>query len=170
MASVWRAVAVLFAIAGCTPSHVSDPMKQKAPDEWKVGCQPDQIDPYGKLIERAKCWSMVSYFASTADGLPIGVATIFEVNSSGARLVRNLAVDENVCGVGKTLRVSVDGKRIDQLSNSEQISSVVNGSRLIREKNRGWPYCNLYNETTTLTGASSAYSEMMRQWGAFSQQ
>lgn len=136
-----------------------------ADEKWSTGCQDDQYDPYGKLIEKAKCWAMVSYFQQSIDGLPIGVATIFEIDARGPRMTKNTAYDTDICDE-VPIRIAVDGKRIDQLPMKDRIEAVLAGHRLVREKDRPWPYCNVYNEVTTVTGARSAYDEMVGLWAS----
>lgn len=136
-----------------------------ADEKWSTGCQDDQKDPYGKLIEREKCWAMVSYHKTTEFGLPVGVATIFEIDHRGPRLTQNSEFDADICEE-KPTRIAVDGRRIDQLPMQQRIEAVLAGQRLVREADRSWPHCNVYNETTTVSGARQAYNEMTRLWAA----
>ncbi|MGV1900752.1 hypothetical protein ACQZ6V_10725 [Agrobacterium sp. 22-3674b3] len=159
--------AVAVSLSSCDATSPTPTTIKSALDEsWSTGCQPDQLDPYGKRIENAKCWAMVSNFARSNEGTSIGVATIFEVSKKGALLTSNHDLDGDLCDE-KPTRIAVDGKRIDQLAMKDRIDAVLNGKRLTREKDRGWPYCNVYNETTTIDGARAAYQEMMEKWSVF---
>ncbi|MEX0753240.1 MAG: hypothetical protein WD073_09995 [Xanthobacteraceae bacterium] len=133
-------------------------------DKWSVGCQDDQRDPYGKPVEKAKCWTFVTYNGQSNDGISMIVATIFEVSAAeGPRLVTPPALDTHVCG-GTPRRKAVDGRRIDLLPMKQQIDAVLKGSMYVRETDRPWPYCNVYNQVTSLTGAKRAYDRMISLW------
>lgn len=151
-----RTLLITAALLLATPAY--------AQDTWTVGCQPDQADPYGKVVEKAKCFAMVSYL-EPGDTAPIGVATIFEIDARGARITTNPDLDPKLCPA-KPQRMAVDGKRIDGLAMPQRIDAALSGARLTREKDRGWPYCNLMNETTTLSGARAAYEAMQAAWAA----
>ncbi|MBP2236285.1 hypothetical protein J2Z31_002799 [Sinorhizobium kostiense] len=156
---------ILAACQAAAPQQAPVPSSAWAEEKWSTGCQDDQRDPYGKLIEREKCWAMVSYHQTTDFGLPIGVATIFEIDHRGPRLTQNSEFDADICDE-KPIRVAVDGRRIDQLPMQQRIEAVLAGQRLVREADREWPHCNVYDETTTVSGARQAYDEMTRLWVA----
>ncbi|WP_126010325.1 hypothetical protein [Georhizobium profundi] len=156
-------IAVLMMV-GCqatppNPAETSNWQREK----WQTGCQDDQVNAYGEETSRAKCWAMVSDFSTSDLGMSIGVATIFEIDHNGPRMTENRALDTEICDEVPT-KIAVDGRRIDQLSMPQRIEAVINGQRLVRQKDRPWPYCNVYNETTTLSGARNAYDEMVRLW------
>ncbi|MDT6940771.1 hypothetical protein RI570_11490 [Brucella pseudogrignonensis] len=158
------AVGVAIVLIGCVANTPAPQQPSSLTGEkWSTGCQPDQKDPYGKLIERSKCWAMVTSFGQSDEGVAIGVATLFEVDHKGPRLTSNPDLDRDLCDE-KPVRMAVDGKRIDQLPMPQRIEAVLSGNRFTREKDRGWPHCNVYNETTTVKGARVAYNEMMTKW------
>lgn len=156
---------VVALLAGCSAAAMQSASTTTKQAEWTTGCQDDQIDPYGKLVERAKCWTMVSDFTRSNDGAPVGVDTIFEINAKGARMVENTAFDTDICAeVPK--RIAVDGRRIDTLPMPARIEAALAGQRVTREKDRPWPYCNVMNETMSMAGARAAYDQMVAAWRA----
>jgi hypothetical protein len=170
------ALAGALFLSGCVatpPSVTASPQPLSTPDKfeigqesWSVGCEPDQYDPYGKLVEKSQCWVLVSYFGSRNEGRTMTGEFIFKVDAAkGPYLVLPPALDTNICDeVPK--RKAVDGKRIDGLPMSKQIEAVLNGSLYVREDDRPWPDCNVYNEVTTIAGARRAYERMMAKWNA----
>lgn len=153
-------------LGGCSVAAMqSQQVPTALQTNWSSGCQDDQLDPYGKLVERAKCWTMVSDFTRSDEGAPVGVKTIFEIDAKGTRMVANRAYDTDICGeVPK--RIAVDGRRIDTLPMPQRIDAALAGQRVTREKDRPWPYCNVMNETMSMVGARAAYDQMVAAWQA----
>ncbi len=90
-------------------------------------------------------------------------ATIFEVDAGGAKFLK--PHKQIACDVAPQ-RIAVDGKRIDQLSEKDQIEAVLKGSRLVREEQAKWPYCGIGPHGTYLQGVRPGYDRMMQQWRA----
>jgi hypothetical protein len=88
---------------------------------------------------------------------------LFEIDANGPRLTSNPDLDPDVCPE-KPTRMAVDGMRIDKFPMARRIEAVLDGRRFTREKDRGWPYCNVYNETMSVRGARAAYDEMVAKW------
>lgn len=154
--------ALALATLGASCAASPHPSKSLTDTSWSVGCQGTQKDQYGAVIGQEKCWAMISAFnANIMDGLSIGVSNIFEIDKNGPRMPR--AIGDRSCAVTPR-RVAVDGERIDHLPMQKQIAAVLGGRRLVRERIRGWPYCNLQDESADLTGAKAAYENMVAQW------
>lgn len=151
---------------GCVPQTIQPQNQTIATNQskWNVGCQPDQRDPYGKLVERRKCWAMLTDFRQSNQGLTHGVESIFEVNHDGPIIVMQRKRDADICDHRAPKKKAVDGRRIDHLSKEQQINAIRSGRVFVRETNRGWPYCNLNNTVAHIDGADRAYSDMMSQW------
>ncbi len=165
----WLKVCVTAAMMhGCVATHPADDNRRKS--GWSVGCQSKHFDAYGKFVEGAKCWATLSetdpkYSIQEYIGRPMLVSRMFVVDSSGPRLVKNKALDTDLCG-DHPKRVAVDGVRIDRMPMKDQIARVVNGKRIVRERDNPWPYCAVFDETASLTGAKEAYDQMMMMWNS----
>lgn len=175
------AVTVLLVVSGCTqqsPQSKLDVLKAEIrakylEPEWSVGCQQQQYDAYGEKVGynggysgEKKCWVYVTDYETSNLGANMRVTKIFEVNNRGARFVTPDKLDADTCDHPAPRKQAIDGKRIDTLSHSKKVALLKTGKRFTRESNRGWPYCNINNQTTRLSGGFEAYSEMMRQWKA----
>lgn len=169
--SAVASTAFLVACSTVLPNGI--PSKPQTADEfsigledWYVGCQLDQFDPYGKLVEKAKCWTFVSYRGNSNLGIEMSVVTIFEVDQKrGPRLMTAPAFDTNICDEVPTQK-AVDGKPIHRLPMKQQIEAVLSGQVYVREADNQWPQCNVYNQVTTTQGARRAYNRMMEKWAA----
>jgi hypothetical protein len=165
--------ALVVLLGGCSasaPTSIQAP-SQANPDEfvsgkesWSIGCQPDQKDAYGELVEKSKCWAMVTYDGDITQGLSMIADSVFEVNDAkGAVLVTPKPFDTDVCGEIPR-RKAVDGRPIHDLPMPQQIAAVTAGNMYTRETDRPWPHCNVYNEHTGTTGAKRAFDRMMAKW------
>lgn len=131
---------------------------------WSTGCQDTQRDAYGSIIDREKCWAMISSSNRDAkDGFSIS-GTLFEIDENGPRMKANHRSDR-LCEP-EPRRIAIDGRRIDHLPPRSLIEATLSGTRLTRERSREWPYCNLQNESADITGARAAYNEMIEKWEA----
>lgn len=167
-------IVALLVAPGCAPTAAQMQIDEaETPDkfsigqeDWQVGCQDDQKDPYGELTEKAKCWVSVTYNGRRNEGTSMMVEKLFEVNAAkGPVLVIDGALDTDLCDETPRSK-AVDGVPIHNLPMSQQINRVLSGSVYVRETDRPWPYCNVYNQVTTVQGARRAYDRMMVSWNA----
>ncbi len=135
--------------------------------KWDVGCEAGPTDQFGDR-KREYCWLKLD---NPAPGVQImddnsyamKHETIFEVDAEGVKFIKPHKV--SACD-GAPRRIAVDGKRIDQLSEKDQIEAVLKGSRLVREEQGKWPYCGIAPNGTYLQGVRPGYDRMMQQWRA----
>ncbi|MEJ1935382.1 hypothetical protein WDZ92_34735 [Nostoc sp. NIES-2111] len=130
---------------------------------WATGCDINVRDPYGKKVEDDHCWVLGgSHKNEFENALPMTSEIIFVVDNKGGRLYRAKKISD-LCGPVPR-RVAVDGVRIDTLPADKQVETVLQGSVLIREQARPWPYCNLANYGTRLDGIAEAYAMALAMW------
>ena len=159
-----RAVAALglaTILSGCVQTS-SNPAAQPQ-EKWRVGCNINERDAYGKRVSPDYCWVMAGgYWENHPSAFTMIGETLIMVDGNGHRLAPARKISSLCNEVPR--RIAVDGVRIDQLPQARQIEVALSGQVLTREQSRPWPYCNLVNYATNLDGLAAALDAAVAMW------
>lgn len=145
--------------------------EMKSSPQWQVGCDSESKNQFGEK-KRRYCWLFVNNLSNNGtlmddNSWVIGLETLFEIDKAGLHLIKPKKSDD-LCS-GRPRKIAVDGRRIDQLSEKEQVKTILNGRRLVWEKQALWPYCGIAPHGTYLDGIQKAVSDLQLQWAGVNQ-
>ena len=123
---------------------------------WGYACSHDEKDPYGTVIFERKCSASIS--GDLVWEMGELVVPIFKLTDKRWSLDQEQTLE----GCDYTPNeIAVDGVRIDNLSDFEQISAVINGKMLTRRLfEKPWPYCTTHDVTVSLKGSAEVYKKL----------
>lgn len=122
--------------------------------QWSLWCRADVLDDYGDLRFKRHCTAYLSR-PGHFDSIPIMTITDKHIGLASAAAPSD-------CDYQPT-RVAVDGKRIDNLDNDQQMQAIFSGKKLIREVWKlHWPECEHEDVTVDITGAKQAWDRLLK--------
>lgn len=161
----WLSLVGGLGIAVASPALAQIPTMH-SPPKWQVGCDSSSKDQFGDKT-RKYCWLTINNLSSIGklmddSSYPIRYAKLFELDHQGFHLIKPRKADR-LCGLAPK-RIAVDGKRIDDLPETEQVVAILYGQRLVWEDQAEWPSCGIAPHGTYLNGIEGAMAEMIKQW------
>lgn len=130
--------------------------------QWSYNCMRDHKDAYGTVMNPANCWAIICRGVKSHHiyGLGGSCLYVFKFTREGQELSK-MGGDE-LCQPAPT-KAAVDGKRIDTLTDEEQINAVRKGKRIIRRvEARQWPYCQDTDIEADLSGSEYVYQKLLK--------
>lgn len=146
------------------------PAAAEALPRWSVACEAKKRDQFG---EKSRHFCSLLVFNSKGNGslvmddgrtFVMNSRIILEIDARGPRLMK--PPKGNYCPAS-TLRVAVDGKRIDMLPSPQQLTALRSGQTFVWEEQADWPSCqNKAPHGTTLHGFPEALADLERRYRA----
>lgn len=157
-------VHAIIAIAIASFSIAATPVRADSFEwkQWSYNCMHDHKDAYGTVMSEANCWAIICEGVKSHHfhGLGSSCLYVFKFTRDGQELSR-MASDE-LCQPAPS-QIAVDGRRVDLLTDEEQINAVRKGKRIIRRvEARGWPYCEDTDIETDLRGSEYVYQQLVK--------
>lgn len=161
------AITLMLGLTGCQTASTPSPNTATAPGRWSIGCDLSPRDDLGDR-KRQYCWLGINDLSRSGmtvedtNAWAIKHATIFEIDRTGLLLKRPRKSD--VLCARSPRRIAVDGRRIDHLSNSEQVKAIEEGELLVWDQQAEWPACGIAPHGLRLDGLKDALDDLRQRW------